>query len=151
MADIVDKETRSRMMSGVRGIDTKPELAVRHGLHQRGLRYRLHRKDLPGRPDIVLPRHKAVVFVQGCFWHGHDCQLFKWPGTRMEWWREKIETNRSRDLRTAAALKQLGWRQAYVWECALKGKHRLDPDEMLDHLAKWLHGQRLALEIKGKG
>lgn len=137
-------------MSGIRGIDTKPELVVRHGLYQRGFRYRLHRKDLPGRPDIVLPRHNAVVFVHGCFWHAHDCQLFRWPGTRMEWWREKIETNRARDIRASAALRQLGWRQAHVWECALKGKHRLDPDKMLDRLVRWLHGQRYELDIRGK-
>lgn len=151
MADVVDKETRSRMMSGIRGVHTKPEMIIRRGLHQRGFRFRLHEKHLPGKPDIVLPKHRAAVLVQGCFWHGHDCPLFRWPGTRQEWWREKIEANRTRDRRISAALKDLGWRQAYVWECALKGRLRQDPDIMLDHLADWIRGQQPELVIRGTG
>lgn len=149
MADILTPEERSAHMSRIAGKDTKPEMVVRRGLHRRGFRYRLHRNDLPGRPDIVLSTYNAVVFVQGCFWHGHDCALFKWPGTRQEWWREKIEANRARDHRTMSALKGLGWRQAYVWECAMKGRFRQEPDAMLDHLADWIRGRQAELGIRG--
>lgn len=149
MADILTPEQRSAHMSRISGKNTKPEIAVRSGLHKRGFRYSLHRKDLPGRPDIVLPKHNAVVFVQGCFWHGHDCPLFKWPGSRKEWWREKLEGNRARDIRIEQALAELGWRQARVWECALKGRNRVNPDVMLDLLADWIRGQQSQLDIRG--
>jgi DNA mismatch endonuclease (patch repair protein) len=120
MPDVVSKEVRSRMMSGIRGKNTKPEMLIRKELHARGFRFRLHRKDLPGRPDIVLPRHNAVIQVQGCFWHGHACQLFKYPENNAAFWREKIHSNRERDARTNAALIALGWRVLTVWECATR-------------------------------
>ena len=122
MPDIVDPETRSRMMSNIRGKDTKPELLIRHALHAKGLRYRLHVKDIPGRPDMVFPRFRAVVFVHGCFWHGHDCSLFHLPGTRTKYWKEKIEKNRKRDNEVAAMLLDSGWRYLVVWECAIRGR-----------------------------
>ena len=93
MADVVDRKTRSRMMSGIRGKNTRPELLIRKGLHARGFRFRLHDKRLPGKPDLVLPKYSAVIFVHGCFWHGHDCHLFKWPQSRREFWRKKITRN----------------------------------------------------------
>jgi DNA mismatch endonuclease (patch repair protein) len=102
-----------------------PGGALRHGLHARGLRYRLHRKDLPGRPDLVFPRYRAAILVHGCLWHGHDCPLFKWPATRREFWQAKIEGNRARDARDLAGLAAAGWRVLVVWECALKGPARL--------------------------
>jgi DNA mismatch endonuclease, patch repair protein len=120
MADIVDVATRSRMMSGIRGKNTNPEMIVRRILHAAGFRYRLHDKKLPGKPDIVLPKCKTVIFVHGCFWHGHMCKKFKWPSTRPEWWREKIEGNFARDRRHVSELQSLGWRAITVWECELQ-------------------------------
>jgi len=149
VADIVDKKTRSRMMAGIKGKNTKPELVIRRGLHKRGFRYRLHDKRLRGKPDIVFIGLRAVIFVHGCFWHGHNCPLFKWPSTRAEWWREKIEKNRARDVRVRTELKALGWRQARVWECALKGKYRRDPDEVIDELAVWLNSREPKFETRG--
>jgi DNA mismatch endonuclease (patch repair protein) len=137
MVDIVDAATRSRMMSGIRGRNTRPEILIRSLLHRRGFRFRLDARDLPGRPDIVLPRYRAVVFVHGCFWHGHDCHLFKWPQTRVEFWREKIDRNRSNDAKVTAALRERGWRVATVWECALRGANR-DLDGVLQRLVDWL-------------
>ena len=148
-ADVVDAATRSRMMSGIRGRDTKPEMVIRRGLHARGYRYRLHSRRLPGRPDLVFPSRKAVIFVHGCFWHGHGCPLFKWPATRAEWWREKIEGNRARDAAIREQIADLGWRQLRVWECALKGTQRLPPDAVLDEIAAWLEGHGADHETRG--
>jgi len=139
MVDIVDAATRSRMMSGIRGRNTKPEILIRSQLHRRGFRFRLDARDLAGRPDIVLPRYRAVIFVHGCFWHGHDCHLFKWPQTRPEFWRDKIGRNRANDAKAQAALLDAGWRVATVWECALRGANR-DIDGVLQRLIDWLHG-----------
>ncbi len=150
MVDIVPAEVRSRMMSGIRGTNTKPELLLRKGLHALGFRFRLHDRSLPGKPDIVLPRYKAVIFAHGCFWHGHDCHLFKWPSTRPEFWQAKIARNRTVDLRTEAALSEAGWRQATVWECALKGKTRLPLEEVILSCAEWLKSDRPRLEIRGR-
>ncbi|HVE11476.1 MAG TPA: very short patch repair endonuclease [Paraburkholderia sp.] len=140
MVDIVDSATRSRMMSGIRGRNTKPELLIRSLLHRRGFRFRLDARDLPGRPDIVLPRYRAVIFVHGCFWHGHDCALFKWPQTRPEFWRDKIGRNRTNDAKAQAALRERGWRVATVWECSLRGANR-DLDGVLQRLVDWLQGE----------
>ncbi|MGF6600171.1 DNA mismatch endonuclease (patch repair protein) [Paraburkholderia sp. GAS448] len=148
MVDVVDAATRSRMMSGIRGRNTKPEILIRSLLHRRGFRFRLDARDLPGRPDIVLPRYGAVVFVHGCFWHGHDCHLFKWPQTRPEFWRDKIGRNRSNDERAQLALHAAGWRVAVVWECALRGANR-DVDGVIQRLADWLQGDIDALDLRG--
>jgi DNA mismatch endonuclease (patch repair protein) len=122
MVDIVDAETRSRMMRGIRGKDTKPEMLVRSMLHAAGFRYRVHVRGLPGTPDIVLTKYRAAIFVSGCFWHGHDCHLFRMPATRTEFWQEKIGRNRLNDARAREALLAAGWRHATVWECALRGR-----------------------------
>lgn len=135
--DIVDKQTRSRMMSGIRGKDTKPELLVRHLLHKRGFRYRLHDRRLPGKPDLVLPKYNAVVFINGCFWHGHDCKLFKLPRTRVEFWETKITGNRERDGRICCLLKQSDWRVATVWECALRDGGT-SHEHVVEALVEWL-------------
>ena len=120
MPDIVSPETRSRMMGGIRGRDTRPELAVRRFLHAQGLRYRLHVRDLPGRPDIVLPRHRTVVFVHGCFWHRHyGCRFAYTPKSREEFWLTKLEGNVIRDERDQRRLGELGWRVFVVWECEI--------------------------------
>ncbi|MCY4498601.1 MAG: DNA mismatch endonuclease Vsr [Rhodospirillaceae bacterium] len=149
MTDIVDPATRSRMMSGIRGRDTEPELRIRKALHAHGFRYRIHHTRLPGKPDIVLPRFRAVVLVHGCFWHGHDCPLFRLPGTRTEFWREKITRNRARDRDVAIALGDANWRRATVWECSLRGPQRLDFDTVIDELADWLRNGRGNLELRG--
>jgi DNA mismatch endonuclease (patch repair protein) len=136
-------------MSGIRGKNTKPELLIRKALHARGFRYRLH-CDLPGKPDICLPKHRAVILVHGCFWHGHDCHLFKWPGTRPEFWRTKIERNREVDRAAEERLADLGWRVAVVWECALKGRERIRVDRLIDCVAQWLPSTKARLTLTGK-
>ena len=148
--DVVDRETRSRMMAGIQGKNTRPELAIRQGLHALGFRYRLHAKALPGKPDLMFPARRAVIFVNGCFWHGHDCHLFKWPSTRRQWWRAKINGTRRRDR---AALDQLNaddWRVLTIWECAMKGKTRMPLEQVLERAASWLDGNRRVAEISGK-
>ena len=137
------------MMSGIRGKNTKPELLIRKALHARGFRYRLHCKDLPGNPDLCLPKYHAVIFVHGCFWHGHGCHLFKWPKTRPEFWREKIGRNCEIDAASERALAEGGWRQAVIWECALKGRDRLALEDVISTCADWLHSDRPRLEIRG--
>jgi len=149
LADIVDKATRSRMMSGIRGKDTAPEMIVRRGLHARGFRFRLHDRKLPGRPDIVLPGRKAVIMVQGCFWHGHDCHLFRWPASRPDFWRAKISGNVERDRQNALGLRTAGWRLLTVWECAVKGRERLPEDQVLAAIAGWLVDGNDEMEIRG--
>jgi len=150
LPDVVDAATRSRMMSGIRGKNTKPEMLLRKGLHARGLRYRLHARDLPGSPDMVFSARKAVLFVHGCFWHGHDCHLFRMPGSRPDFWRTKIERNREVDRRSVEALREAGWRVGTVWECALKGRTRLDLETVLDACALWARQGGDWLEIRGK-
>lgn len=149
MADIVPADVRSRMMAGIRGTNTKPELLLRKGLHARGFRFRLHDPALPGKPDIVLPRYRAVILAHGCFWHGHDCHLFKWPSTQPEFWQTKIGRNREVDARTDAELAQAGWRQGVVWECALKGRTRLPLEDVISACADWLRSDRQRIEIRG--
>jgi DNA mismatch endonuclease, patch repair protein len=137
------------MMSGIRGKDTKPELVVRRGLHSAGFRYRLHEKSLPGRPDLVFRRHSAVLFVNGCFWHGHDCSIFKWPLSRHEFWRTKIEGNVERDRRALQQLRSAGWRVLTIWECALKGKFKLGPEHVVAVAAEWLRSTDQQAVIRG--
>ena len=139
--DVVSKQKRSEMMSGIQGKNTKPELMIRKALHGRGFRYRLHVKDLPGKPDIVLPKYKAAVEVNGCFWHRHDCNLFKWPSTREDFWRNKLEGNVQRDIQNQKKLEQFGWRVKVVWECDLKGKGRRPLETVVDELANWILGK----------
>jgi DNA mismatch endonuclease (patch repair protein) len=120
VADVFSKEERSRVMRRVKGADTKPEMRVRRWLHAQGFRFRLHRKDLPGKPDIVLRKYKTVVFVHGCFWHGHaGCKASELPASNREYWVGKIGRNVERDLRNQRLLKEAGWRVVVVWECRL--------------------------------
>lgn len=121
MPDVHSKQTRSYNMSRIRSKDTKPELLVRKFLFANGFRYRLHDKKLPGKPDIVLPKLKTVIFVHGCFWHGHaNCKYFKVPQTRTQWWLDKINRNKANDGKAQKALKKDGWRVIHIWECRLK-------------------------------
>jgi DNA mismatch endonuclease, patch repair protein len=115
--DIVSPAKRSQMMSGIRGKNTRPELVVRSVAHRLGLRFRLHRRELPGRPDLVFPKHRAVVFVQGCFWHRHSCGLAAVPKTRTEFWLDKFAANVKRDRLCRAELEKLGWKVLEIWEC----------------------------------
>ncbi len=130
--DIVDRATRSRMMAGIKGRDTKPERTVRSWLHRAGFRFRLHRRDLPGSPDIVLPRWNAVIFVHGCFWHGHPgCSKAYKPKTRARFWDAKFASNIDRDRRNLRGLKRLGRRTKVVWECSIGSRQ-------LDALVRWI-------------
>jgi DNA mismatch endonuclease, patch repair protein len=147
VVDVVTPAKRSQMMAGIGAKNTKPELLLRRGLHGLGLRFRLHRRDLPGKPDLVFPRHRAVLFVHGCFWHGHDCHLFKWPSSRPDFWREKIVQNQQRDHLAVERLRQSGWRVAEVWECALKGRDRLNMRDVLAKITAWLASDRPTLEL----
>jgi len=135
-------------MSGIRGKNTKPEILIRSKLHRQGFRFRLHVRDLPGKPDIVLPRYRAAIFVHGCFWHGHDCPLFKLPSTRRDFWREKIEHNQKNDLNAKKLLSDSGWRVGVVWECAIRGADK-DIDGVAQRLGEWLHGDLTFWEERG--
>lgn len=127
MADIVDPETRSRMMAAIRGSNTKPEIALRKALHARGLRFRLHDPKLPGRPDVVLPKYRAVIFVHGCFWHRHEgCRYATTPKTRPEFWEAKFQANVDRDKRNLEQLHAMGWHTLVVWECNLKARNAFE-------------------------
>ena len=149
MPDIVDPKTRSRIMSGIRGRDTRLELLIRRALHAKGFRYRLHAKNIPGRPDIVFPKFRSVVFVHGCFWHGHDCPLFHLPGTRTEFWKAKIERNRKRDDEVAIMLAESDWRHLVVWECAVRGRGKLPLEAVVGQIADWIQGSGGPIEIRG--
>lgn len=143
--DRINREKRSWNMSRIKGRNTKPEIFLRKLLFARGIRYRLHRKDLPGRPDLVLSKFKAVVFVHGCFWHLHEeCRNSKIPSTRKNFWKKKLEGNRDRDVANRKALLKLGWRVLTVWECSLHAcRHDLGP--IIDQIIEWLVGNsRLA-------
>lgn len=123
MADVHDAKTRSYNMSRIKGKDTKPEMIVRRFLWSNGFRYRLHDKHLPGKPDIVLRKYRTVIFVHGCFWHGHTgCSYFKLPKTRADWWKTKIERTQEKDEEVFEQLRDLGWKVIVVWECGLRGK-----------------------------
>jgi DNA mismatch endonuclease (patch repair protein) len=149
LADVHDQVTRSRNMAAIRGRDTKPEVRIRKALHALGFRYRTHAKELPGRPDLVLPKYKAVVFINGCFWHRHDCHMFKWPLTRPDFWQQKIGKNAENDIRNLALLKEAGWRVATVWECAVKGKARLGDDRSVQLLVDWIRSNEDSITIRG--
>lgn len=135
LVDVVDKATRSRMMSGIRAKNTRPEMMIRKALHGAGLRFRLHDKKLPGKPDIVLPKYRTVLFVNGCFWHGHECSLFKWPKTRTKFWKEKITGNVVRDQKSLAVLRTMGWRTQTIWECEIRNsRFRKFVDRLVDKI-----------------
>ncbi|KQX19666.1 DNA mismatch repair protein [Sphingomonas sp. Root50] len=138
MVDRLTPDQRRLNMSRVRAKDTRPEMTVRGLLHHAGFRYRLHRRDLPGRPDIVLPRYRAAIFVHGCFWHGHDCSLFRMPATRPEFWAAKIAANRRRDWDAVSGLRDAHWRSLLIWECALRGRGRLPAETLTDRITAFI-------------
>ncbi len=135
------------MMSGIRSTNSRPEMLLRRGLHAIGWRYRLHGRTLPGRPDLVFAGRRAVLFVHGCFWHGHDCHLFRWPKTRAEFWRAKIAGNIERDLRVRAQLVDAGWRVAEVWECQLKGRERPPAEQVFAECDAFLRGEERRVSV----
>lgn len=147
MSDIVDQKKRSRMMANIKGKNTKPEMAIRSALHRMGYRFRLHRKDLPGKPDIVLPKYRAVIFVNGCFWHGHFCSLFRWPKTREHFWKEKILSNKERDQKNVQLLIDGGWRVCIVWECSIRKRTTENFNEVIKNLIEWIEGAKSVDEI----
>ncbi|HOB52797.1 MAG TPA: very short patch repair endonuclease [Acidobacteriota bacterium] len=138
MTDVFSKEKRSWIMSRVKGRDTKPEIIVRSLVHRMGFRFRIHRRDLPGKPDIVLPRHKKIIFVHGCFWHGHKlCRYSKRPTTNKLFWNKKLEGNIERDKRFRRMLSRKGWEVLIVWQCEIQ-----KPQTLLRKLEKFLHDKR---------
>jgi DNA mismatch endonuclease (patch repair protein) len=152
MADIVSPAVRSQMMAGIKAINTRPEFVVRRGLFRAGFRYVLHDERLPGKPDLVFPKYRAVVFVHGCFWHCHGCPLFKWPSSNVEFWQTKLTGNKRLDYRNLSRLKAAGWRTFVIWECALKGPRRLSPEVMISRTAQWLRdGAGGSWELAGAG
>ena len=149
MTDIVDKATRSRMMSGIQAKNTRPELLLRRILHRAGFRFRLHQKQLPGTPDVVLPRYRTLIFVHGCYWHRHPrCRLAYIPKTRTEFWQQKFDDNVRRDERDTAALISDGWRVIIVWECGLRAvaKGDKDLDWLIDELRLQLPEEGIRIE-----
>ena len=150
--DVLTPEQRRLVMSRIRGKDTKPELLMRRGLHGRGLRYRLHRADMPGKPDMVFPKYRTVIFVHGCFWHGHGCSIFRWPKTRAAFWKTKINRNMDRDRAALAALRADRWRALVVWECALRGRHRRPISDVLSDAEDFIRqGRQSSAEIAEYG
>ncbi|MCR4308001.1 MAG: very short patch repair endonuclease [Candidatus Berkelbacteria bacterium] len=147
MTDIVGKDTRSRMMSGIKGKDTKPEMIVRMRLHALGYRYRLHDKRFPGKPDLYFPKYDAAIFVNGCFWHRHYCSYFNWPSTRPEFWRDKLEGNAIRDERNKEYLIGKGIRSLVIWECAIRDKSVTEIDGVIEIAERWLVSGMQSTEI----
>lgn len=146
--DTVSPKKRSQMMAGIRHADTKPELLVRKALFSAGFRFRLHCRNLPGVPDIVLHKHRVAVFVNGCYWHRHDgCKYFKLPSTRVEFWKEKLNGNKQRDRQNSLALQSAGWRVLTIWECAVRDREILNKLPQL--FADWLKGENITGEITG--
>ena len=134
--DIWPKQKRSEVMSKIRGKNTKPEMILRSQLFNQGFRYRVHQKNLPGKPDIVLSKFRTVIFVHGCFWHGHACRYGRLPKSKLRYWRPKIEANRLRDVSKHRQLRQRGWRLLVVWQCELR-KPEAALKKMVQFLNKW--------------
>lgn len=141
---------RSKQMSAIKSKNSKPELLLRHKIHALGYRYLIHDKRLPGTPDMVFPKYKAVILVNGCFWHGHDCHIFKWPKTRKEFWLSKITNNQRRDQQNIRKLNQHGWKVMIVWECALVGKSKRPLEEVAHAAINWIQFDSQNAEIKGQ-
>lgn len=149
--DTHSKVIRSKNMRAVRSKNTRPELFIRQLLHSHGFRFRLHDKSLPGTPDIVLKKYRAVIFVHGCFWHGHNCHLFVMPKTRAEFWSKKINDNRRRDKLAYEKLVADGWRVLYIWECTLKGRKKLNTKQLIASIEEWLMATEQSAEISYLG
>jgi DNA mismatch endonuclease (patch repair protein) len=149
MTDVHSAAACSRNMAAIRAKDTKPEIILRRALFADGFRYRLHDRKLPGRPDLVLPKYRAVIFVHSCFFHGHECPAFRWPATRRQFWRTKIEGNRARDAATENRLREAGWRVMTVWECVLRGRDKLPLADVAEYVGGWLRAGKPVDSIAG--
>lgn len=141
--DVLSPDQRSYCMSRIRGKDTKPEYIIRKGLFGMGFRYRLHKRSLPGCPDLVFPKYRAVILVHGCLWHKHECESFRWPKTNAAFWKEKITRNSRNDAENLVKLNSAGWRVLTVWECTLRRKPSVVLQNVIAKVARWLeHGQK---------
>lgn len=145
--DTVDRRTRSRMMSNIKSKDTNPEMIIRKMLHGEGFRYRLHDRNLPGKPDLIFRKYNAVIFIHGCFWHRHDCRYFKWPKSRIDFWKEKLNRNADNDRANLLSLLDSGWRVCLVWECSIREADR-DLDSVKSTLIDWLGSRMDFMEIR---
>ena len=145
MPDKFSRETRSRMMSGIKNKNTKPELLIRSELFRKGFRYTLHNGKLPGKPDLVLKKYSAAILINGCFWHGHNCKYFKWPKSNQEFWKSKINGNIQNDIIIKEKLRTMGYRICIFWECVTRDEALFYKN--MTKLIKWLHGNRKTLEI----
>jgi DNA mismatch endonuclease (patch repair protein) len=148
MPDVLTPTQRSYCMSRIRSKDTKPERLVRRGLFALGFRYRLHQRGLAGCPDLVFPKYRAVIFIHGCLWHRHECELFRWPQTNEAFWRKKIKRNSKNDKRNLTKLSAEGWRVLTVWECSLRGKRRIDQTILVGRIALWLRSKKKQTELQ---
>ena len=148
MVDVHTPIQRSRNMAAIKGKNTKPELIIRKELHRLGFRYRLHYSALPGSPDLVFPKYKAVILINGCFWHKHECHMFKWPKNNAEFWRAKIEKNFIRDSKNSDYLVALGWKSLVIWECALKGRKKIPIEQVIETTTLWLRSEPKNKEIQ---
>jgi len=149
MVDVLTKAQRQYCMSQIQGKNTRPELVIRNALYKLGYRYKLHDRKLPGKPDLVFPKYHAVIFINGCFWHGHNCHLFKWPSTRPDFWANKILRNKQVDNRNYKTLKKEGWYILTIWECAIKGRMKKPVKSIIDLIIKWLEYENKDKIIKG--
>ena len=149
MADTVTPRVRSEIMSRIRAKNTAPEVTIRHALHRLGFRYRLHKPELPGKPDLTFAKYRAVLFVNGCFWHAHNCHLFRWPQTRIEYWHMKIRRNAERDIESRRCLLAQRWRVLTVWECSLRGRARLPFESVVSATVDWIRSDQQIFEIAG--
>lgn len=148
--DSVSAAKRSQMMANIRSKDTKPEMIIRRQLHRSGFRYRLHVKGLPGKPDIVLPRYRAVILVNGCFWHGHDCSLYRPPKSRQVYWTTKITRNQQKDERTVSELLKLGWRVCIISECAVRWPYP-NIEDLIFRITCWIKSENSFYHESGRG
>jgi len=151
MIDVHSPTQRSKNMAAIGGKNTKPEITIRKALHRQGFRYRIHYSSLPGKPDLVFPKYKAVIQINGCFWHKHECHLFKWPSSNSDFWQEKIEGNCVRDARNQKELEAQGWKTLVVWECSLKGKRKLPLGNIIQLIADWIRNGTESHEIAADG
>ena len=149
MTDVHTTAVRSKNMSAIRPVDTKPEVRLRKALFARGFRYRKNVKSLPGKPDIVLPKYRAIIQVNGCFWHGHNCHLFKYPSTHQKFWFSKIQATKKRDAHNALKYHELSWRVLTIWECAMKGKTKLPLDQLISLVETWIVVGNDIIDITG--
>jgi len=149
MTDVFSSEKRSKVMSRITGKNTEPEMKIRKALHGLDYRYSLHKKNLPGKPDIYFRKYNALIEINGCYWHGHDCHFFKWPQNNKEFWKKKIGRTKERDGNNFRKLQDMGYRLLVIWECAIKGKTSLDFEVLIESVIKWLHSDIQFKEIEG--